>query len=281
VLLCGSSVFDVLSATEFDSISDEPSLGRHVEALSKRLGTLWLDKCIGAFSDFVTGAAITPDGMPGRISFPIFPFRAANNEILRRIRCVARDRLEATTFAKFFGLFKKLPDSLRPGVLFVCDDQTESIIFFRDIGEIGTLSKAGLAQRRIVQGMDQRQAAAYVADKYDLTVDDVREMRKAVGRWRGVYEARYREIRHKIFAHKSLGRTDADKLMAKTNIDEVKELLGFLHSLYAWLSQLHIKGIAPDISPATFDLPPVPRGSKADERMYRESADLLYGMLDP
>jgi hypothetical protein len=108
--------------------------------------------------------------------------------------------------------------------------------------EIGTLSKAGLAQRRIVQGMDPQQAAAYVADKYDLTVEDVREMRKAVGKCRRVYEARYREIRHKIFAHKSLSRADADKLMAKTNIEEVKELLGFLHSLYMSLWQLHING---------------------------------------
>jgi hypothetical protein len=147
--------------------------------------------------------------------------------------------------------------------------------------EIGTLSQAGLVQRRIAQGMDPQQAMAYVADKYDLTVEDVRDMRKAVSRWRRVYEARYREIRHKIFAHKNISRADADKLMAKTNIDEVKELLGFLHSLYMSLWQLHINGIAPDITPATFDLPPVPGASKAGERMYRESADLLFGMLHP
>lgn len=145
--------------------------------------------------------------------------------------------------------------------------------------EMRTLSKAGLAQRRIAQGMDPQQAAEYVADKHDLTVDDVRNMRKAVGKWRKVYEARYREIRHKIFAHKSLSRADADKLMANTNIDEVKELLGFLHSLYMSLWQLHINGRAPNITPATFDLPPVPGGTKAGELMYRESADLLYGML--
>lgn len=147
--------------------------------------------------------------------------------------------------------------------------------------EIGALSKAGLAQRRIAQGMDPQQASTYVADKYDLTVEDVRDMRKAVGKWRRVYEARYREIRHKIFAHKSLSRTDADRLMAQTNIDELKELLGFLHSLYMSLWQLHINGIPPDITPATFNLPPVLGGSKPGERIYRESSDVLYGMLAP
>jgi AbiU2 len=146
--------------------------------------------------------------------------------------------------------------------------------------EIGALSRAGLMQRRIAEGMDPQQAVIYVASKYDLTVEDVRDMRKAVGKWRKVYEARYREIRHKIFAHKSLSRTDADKLMANTNIDEIKELLGFLHSLYTSLCQLHINGVAPVIAPATFGLPPLPGGSKAGERMYRESGDLLYGMLD-
>ena len=127
--------------------------------------------------------------------------------------------------------------------------------------------------------MDPQQAATYVADKYDLTVEDVREMRKAVGKWRKVYEARYREIRHKVFAHKSLSRADADELMENTNIDELKGLLGFLHSLHMSLWQLHINGVAPYIMPATFNLPPVPGGSKAGDLMFRESADLLYGML--
>jgi hypothetical protein len=57
-------------------------------------------------------------------------------------------------------------------------------------------------------------------------------MRKAVSQWRGVYEERYRDIRHGVFAHKGLNRTDTDALMAKTNIDEMKSLFGFLHARY-------------------------------------------------
>jgi AbiU2 len=146
--------------------------------------------------------------------------------------------------------------------------------------EIGSLSKAGLEQRRIAQGMGPSDAAAYAAGTYDLTIKDVRAMRKAVAKWRAVYEARYRDIRHKIFAHKGVSRAGADALMAATNINEVKELLGFLQSLYGSLDQLHLNGIAPDITPATFALPPALGSSNAAERMYRESADLLYGMLD-
>ncbi|MDA9538776.1 hypothetical protein ACM41_21925 [Bradyrhizobium sp. CCBAU 21362] len=76
-------------------------------------------------------------------------------------------------------------------------------------------------------------------------MDLMRGMRKAVGHWRKVYEARYREIRHKIFAHKSIDRAAADTLMANTNVGAVRELLGFLHALYQSLSQLHINGITP------------------------------------
>ena len=52
-------------------------------------------------------------------------------------------------------------------------------------------------------------------------------------------------------------------------------MLGFLHSLYTSLSQLHLNGLVPDITPAIFDLPPLPGASKAGDRMYRESANLL------
>jgi hypothetical protein len=150
--------------------------------------------------------------------------------------------------------------------------------------EIGSLSKAGLKQRRIAEGMNPKQAADYVVDKYDLTTTDVRDMRRALAKWRKVYEARYREIRHKIFAHKGLSHADADALMANTKIDEVKELLGFLHSLYISLWQLHINGRVPDLAPVRFFMPPATglhsNSLKEGERVYRESADLLYGMLE-
>ncbi|MGY4499390.1 hypothetical protein ACVWYH_003321 [Bradyrhizobium sp. GM24.11] len=151
--------------------------------------------------------------------------------------------------------------------------------------EIASLSRAGLMQRRIADRMDASQAVAYVADKYDLTVDDVRGMRKEVAKWRAVYDAKYREIRHKVFAHKGASRADADALMAATNIDEVKELLGFLQSLYSSLWQLYINGRQPDLTPTTFAMPPTPdlgqNSMSVAELVYRESADLLYGMLDP
>jgi len=150
-------------------------------------------------------------------------------------------------------------------------------------GSIGALSRAGLQQRRVVQGMTPADAAAYASTKYDLTTDDVRAIRKEVAKWRKVYEATYRDIRHKIFAHKSVSSTNADAMMAKTNIDEMKEILGFLNALYRSLSQLHANGLVPDLTPTVFDMPPVTLGSgawTAAAHMYREAGDLLYGTID-
>jgi hypothetical protein len=150
---------------------------------------------------------------------------------------------------------------------------------------IGALSRAGLLQRRVVQGMTPADAAAYASTKYDLTSNDVRAIRKEVAKWRKVYEATYRDIRHKIFAHKGVSSAGADALMAKTNIDEVKEMLGFLHSLYMSLFQLHSNGLKPDLTPTTFSMPPTAypgsQQSSAAEHMYREAGDLLYGLIDP
>jgi hypothetical protein len=122
--------------------------------------------------------------------------------------------------------------------------------------------------------MTPKDAAAYARGKYDLTMDDVRGMRKAVGHWRKVYEARFREIRHKIFAHKSIDRAAADALIAKTNVDEVRELLGFLHALHQLLSQLHMNGIMPNIAPVKFDLPPSPSGGRPGERILTSTIPL-------
>jgi hypothetical protein len=136
VLLCSRSVLDLLVPGEFDSIPDEVSLAQQVQIISKKIGTLWLDKWLATISDIVSGASITPAGFSGRISFPIFPFRTANNQIIRRIQYVDRDKLNPKTFARFFGLFKKLPDSLRPRVLFVGENRTENAHFFDDIADL-------------------------------------------------------------------------------------------------------------------------------------------------
>jgi hypothetical protein len=146
--------------------------------------------------------------------------------------------------------------------------------------ELGSLNKLGLEKRKIAIGLSSADAARYVAGTHDLTPGDVKEMRKAVRTWRSVYEARYRNIRHKIFAHRSLSRVDAHDLMARTDINEMKTMLGFLHALYTSLEQLYTNGIAPNLTPATFILEPLPGTSNSGELIFGEGAHMLNGMLE-
>jgi hypothetical protein len=84
----------------------------------------------------------------------------------------------------------------------------------------------------------------------------VRDIRKEIANWRKVYEARYRDIRHGVFAHKGLSKTDTDALMKLTNIEEMKAMFGFLHKLHDVLWELYNNGRKPDLKMRDFVMPP-------------------------
>ncbi len=65
-------------------------------------------------------------------------------------------------------------------------------------------TRCELKKRKIAAGVDRDDAIAYVADKFEPTLSDLGILSKEVAVWRKVYEARYRDIRHGVFAHKSL-----------------------------------------------------------------------------
>ena len=135
VLLAGKETFLRLPDGDFDSILDEDALKQRVSNVSGNLGLKRLDNWIGALSDIITGVALTPDGMPGRISFPIFPFRAANKINLKPIQYVERDSLKVSSFIQYFGMFKHFHGQQKPRVVFSAEDIPEAESFFADIGD--------------------------------------------------------------------------------------------------------------------------------------------------
>jgi hypothetical protein len=142
-------------------------------------------------------------------------------------------------------------------------------------------TRAALAQRKMAAGLSREQADAFVVDAHGLTAEDVRNIKKKhVAHWRKVYEERYRDVRHMVFAHKRKQKI-AQAALAKTKIDEVKELLGLLASLYRALDQLFLNGRKPDISIETFTLPPK-QGSawSPSERVFFEGHAVLR-MVSP
>jgi hypothetical protein len=130
------------------------------------------------------------------------------------------------------------------------------------------------------------EADEYVMGKHALTTADLKLLRKQIDIRRRIYEDRYRDIRHKVFAHKATADiTEINRMFAKTNIEEMKTLFGFLHSLHETLWELFNNGRKLDVKPHKFVLStnPVPRYKSVapGERIYSEGHAVLSLMTPP
>jgi hypothetical protein len=124
---------------------------------------------------------------------------------------------------------------------------------------------------------------AYLAQAYVPKVADFRRLRAYVGKQRRIYNTKYRELRHKVFAHKEL--TDAaavSALFAKTNIRELQRLIVFFSRLYNALWELLFNGRKPTLGArryslrAMHDRPSPPEiGRSVHERIAHEAEHFL------
>jgi len=123
----------------------------------------------------------------------------------------------------------------------------------------------------------------YLASSYVPDATDFRKLRALVKKNRAIYEARYRDIRHKWFAHKELSDpAEIGALFAKTNINELQRLVTFTGSLYDALWELYINGRKPTVRQRRYSVKamhqrptPARRISKVQERITLEAAKFL------
>jgi hypothetical protein len=108
----------------------------------------------------------------------------------------------------------------------------------------------------------------YLRSVYEPTPEDFRNLRKSVKKWRTIYVSNYRDIRHKLFAHKEVSdHAETDALFAKTTIGELQSLFAFLRSLYQALWKLFFNGLKPDLS--------APAGRTVQDRITQEAERFL------
>jgi hypothetical protein len=118
---------------------------------------------------------------------------------------------------------------------------------------------------------------------YVPTSADFRRLKTHVRKRRKIYESNYRELRHKVFAHRALTDQAAiSALYARTNIRELQRLVTFLSSLYEALWQLFFNGRKPTLRPQRYslkrirDLPsPTVRRRGVQERIAHEIESFL------
>jgi hypothetical protein len=121
-----------------------------------------------------------------------------------------------------------------------------------------------------------------------LPIDaDFRRLCGLVEKRRAIYDANYRPLRHKVFAH--LEAADAavmSALFAQTNVTELQQLLVFLGSLYEALWQLFFNGRKPVLRPQRYsvsrmrDVPSV-RNRRVQERVVQETEQFLRRITGP
>ena len=148
-------------------------------------------------------------------------------------------------------------------------------------------SKEALGRRR--QGTDPEPPEwleGYLRNVFEPTPEDFRRLKRHVKKWRKIYENNYRDLRHKIFAHKEVSEKEqTDALFSKTNIRELQRMLSFLRSFHEALWQLFNNGRKPVLRPNRYsvkqmrDIPTLAPKSKAiQEQIIHEAENFLKYM---
>jgi hypothetical protein len=117
-------------------------------------------------------------------------------------------------------------------------------------------SKAALAHRKLGGSAERPDwLDKYLLTVYEPTPKDFRRLRAHVNRRRRIYEANYRNVRHKYFAHKAVSDpTEISLLFSKGNNRELQQLFAFLGSLYNTLWELFYNGRKPILRPTRYSV---------------------------
>ena len=120
-------------------------------------------------------------------------------------------------------------------------------------------SKASLGERkRQGKPIEPEWLPEYLNRAHEPTLEDFRRLRKHVKKYRKIYERNYRNIRHKIYAHKELSElsdiSDIKELYKRTRIGELQRIFVFLNKLYESLRELFLNGRKPVLRPMRYSV---------------------------
>ena len=134
-----------------------------------------------------------------------------------------------------------------------------------------------MAARRRAAGLSADDADRFAHDAFEPSKDDFELLSNQIEENRKVYNARYRKVRNKVFAHNEvadLGR--ANSLLEGTTVNETKALFAFLDALDKALWHLFLNGRKPTLEIRPFLLPP-PKTmhGRPGEKIYQEVNAIL------
>ena len=147
-------------------------------------------------------------------------------------------------------------------------------------------SKASLGRRKQAGANEPTSwLTAYLESAHVPSTADFRRLRSHIKERRRIYEARYRDLRHKVYAHRVVGEDDElAPIVAKTNVRELERLVLFLLRFYESMWHLYMNGRKPTLGRLRYTISregrlSLPRRSARDvhRQMVFETKNVLLG----
>ena len=138
-------------------------------------------------------------------------------------------------------------------------------------------TREALAARKRAAGLSADDADRYVRDAFEPSKDDFESLCEQIEENRKIYNARYRKVRNKVFAHNVVADlAGANSLLEGTTVNETKALFAFLDALDNTLRGLFHNGHEPTLQIRPFLLPP-PKTvhGRPGEKIYQEVNAIL------
>lgn len=125
-------------------------------------------------------------------------------------------------------------------------------------------SKASLKSRKEAGSANAHEwITDYMKDVYVPEDSDFHRLEEYIEKYSNLYDANYRKIRNKIFAHQEFSKPkQREKLFKKTNIKELEKILVFLKKLYLALWELYANGRKPKLRPLSFSFKSLKKKAK-------------------
>lgn len=121
---------------------------------------------------------------------------------------------------------------------------------------LSMFSKKALAERKRAASTNADEwLPEYLKTVYEPTTEDFRRLKKYLSVRRKIYEEKYRPLRHKVFAHRSVAtQSEVAALFSNTNIREMEKMLIFLRRLHQALWELYFNGRKPALRPSRYSV---------------------------
>ena len=121
----------------------------------------------------------------------------------------------------------------------------------------------------------------FAAAAHEPTVEQFRDLKRDISRWRNIFEHQYKPLRSRFYAHRERA-VPVEQLFEGTRIDQVEEMLAFLGSVHTALWQAFVNGEELRLTPEPHSVHEMRKqaakgreGSTAQEHIVKQAREFM------